>query len=90
MKTLINIRTEPEVKKQAQKVAKAIGIPLSTIINAYLKQFGHEQEIHFSVPLKPNKKTARLLRMAHKDYKKGRNISPIFETAEDMDAYLDA
>lgn len=39
MKTVINIRTDPEVKHRAQKAAKAIGIPLSTIINAYLKQF---------------------------------------------------
>jgi len=90
VKTLINIRTDPEVKRRAQKAAKAIGIPLSTIINAYLKQFGHEQKIDFSVPLRPNKKTAKLLDQASEDYKKGRNISPVFETAEEMDAYLDA
>ena len=88
MKTLINIRTDPEVKRRAQKAAKAIGIPLSTIINAYLKQFSREQRVDFALPLRPNKKTAKLLRQADEDYKKGRNISPVFETADDAIAYL--
>ena len=90
MKTLINIRTDPEVKRRAQTVAKELGMPLSTIINAYLKQLGRERRVHFVVPLQPNKKTANLLRRAHDDYKKGKNISPVFETAEEIDAYLDS
>lgn len=88
MKTLINIRTDREVKTRAQQVAKQIGIPLSTIINAYLKQFSREQRVDFALPLRPNKKTAALLRQADEDYKKGRNISPVFERAEDAIAYL--
>lgn len=88
MKTLISIKADVEVKEQAQQIAKQIGIPLSTIINAYLKQFSREQRVDFALPLRPNKKTAKLLRQADEDYRKGRNISPIFETAEEMDAYL--
>ncbi len=90
MKTLISIKADVEVKERAQEVAKQIGIPLSTIINAYLKQFSREQRVDFALPLRPNKKTAALLHQADEDYKKGRNISPVFETAEEMDAYLDA
>lgn len=90
MKTLISIKADREVKERAQEVAKQIGIPLSTIINAYLKQFGRDQRIDFALPLQPNKKTAKLLQQADEDYKKGRNISPVFETAAAMDAYLDA
>ncbi len=88
MKTLISIKADPEVKVRAQRVAKEIGIPLSTIINAYLKQLGREKSINFAVPLRPNKKTARLLKKAERDYKKGVNISPAFENAEDAIAYL--
>ena len=90
MKTLINIRADVEVKKRAQKAAKELGMPLSTIINAYLKQFGREQRINFTVPLRPNKKTASLLLQASKDYSKRINISPVFSKAEDMNAYLDS
>ncbi len=90
MKTLLNIKTDVEVKRGAKKIAEEIGVPLSTIINAYLKQLLRERRVHFALPLKPNKKTARMLDRASKDYKKGKNISPVFENAEDMDAYLNS
>ena len=90
MKTLLNIKTDIEVKQGVKKIAEEIGVPLSTIVNAYLKQLLRERRVDFFLPLTPNKKTARLLDQAHEDYKKRRNISPLFESAEDMDAYLDA
>ena len=88
MKTLINIKTDKHVKVGVQKIAKELGMPLSAIINAYLKQLLREKRIHFSIPLDPNKKTAELLRRAREDFKKGRNISPAFDNAEDAIAYL--
>lgn len=32
----INIKTEPETKKNAQKVAKKLGLSLNTLINSFL------------------------------------------------------
>lgn len=90
MKTLISIKTDVEVKQGIQRIAGELGIPLSTIINAYFKQLLREKRVDFALPLRPNKKTAKLLRQAHDDYKKGKSISPVFETAEEMDAYLDS
>ena len=90
MKTLLNIKTDKEVKRGVKKIAEEIGVPLSTIINAYLKQLLRERRVNFALPLRPNAKTAKLLRKAHEDYKKGKNISPAFETAEDAIAYLHA
>lgn len=88
MKTLLNIRTDKQVKTGAQRIAKELGLSLSTIINAYLKQLVREKRVNFTLPLTPNKKTAQLLKKAHEDHKKGKNISPLFETAEEMIAYL--
>lgn len=90
MKTLISIKMDSEVKRGVKKIAEEIGMPVSTLVNAYFKQLIRERRVDFSLPLIPNKKTAKLLRQAHGDYKKGRNISPVFETLEEMDAYLDA
>ncbi len=39
IKTVINIKTEKNVKTHAQKLAKEMGFSLSAIINAYLKHF---------------------------------------------------
>jgi len=57
-KTLINIKADVDVKKKAQKVARDLGMPLSTIINAYLWQFIRTKEVHFSLEgeLKPSVK----------------------------------
>ncbi|MBI2446723.1 MAG: type II toxin-antitoxin system RelB/DinJ family antitoxin [Parcubacteria group bacterium] len=90
MKTLINIKADVDVKKRAQKIAKELGIPLSTIINAYLKQLGREQRINFIIPLRPNKETAKLLRRASKNYCERKNISHAFSTAEEMNVYLNS
>jgi DNA-damage-inducible protein J len=90
MKILLNIKTDKEVKIGVQKIAKELGVPLSTIINAYLKQLLREKRVSFELPLKPNAQTAKLIRQARADYKKGKNISPVFTTAEEIDAYLHA
>ena len=88
MKTLLNIKTDPAVKREAKKFAEEVGFPLSTLINAYLKQMIREQSINFAVPLRPNRKTARLIKKADEDFKKGVNISPAFDNTEDAIAYL--
>lgn len=89
MKTLISIKTDAEVKRGIQRIAKELGIPLSTIVNAYFKRLLRDRRVDFTLPLRPNEKTAKLLRQAHEDYKKGRNISPMFDNAEDAIAYLE-
>jgi len=40
MKTVINIKAVKETKEQAFKIAGEVGLPPSTIVNAFLKQFG--------------------------------------------------
>ncbi|OGZ93170.1 MAG: hypothetical protein A2131_00480 [Candidatus Sungbacteria bacterium GWC2_49_10] len=86
----MSIKADVDVKRRAQKAAKELGIPLSTIVNAYLKQLGREPRVSFVVPLRPNKKTKELLQRASKDLRKGRNISPAFSTAGEMDEYLES
>jgi len=88
MKTVINIKADKEIKDQAFKVAAEMGLPLSTIVNAFLKQFIREKRVTFEVPLVPNKKTAKLLREADEDIRLGRNMSPAFNDVDDFIAYL--
>jgi len=90
-KTTINIKADVQVKKRAQKTAEKLGMPLSTVINAYLKQFIRTGEVHFSVgntegALKPEAK--RRLQKLTKEARAGKNLSPAFTSPEEMDAYL--
>ena len=87
-KVTINIKADKEVKEKAQKTAKDLGMPLSVVINAYLKQFIRNKEVHFSLEgeLKPAVKK-RLERLA-KEAREGKNMSPVFSSAKEAIHYL--
>lgn len=89
-KTLINIKADVDVKNKAQKVARDLGMPLSTVINGYLKQFIRTKEVHFSLEgeLKPAVK--RRLDRLTKEVREGKNLSPAFHSVKEMDAYLNS
>lgn len=91
MKTQLIVKIDQDVKNQAQKRAQKLGLPLSTIINAYIKEFNRSKQITFSLePEELRPEVGRLLLRASADYKAGRNISPVFATAKEMDDYLDS
>ncbi len=89
MKTLLNIKIDPLVKNQAQQTARELGLPLSTIINAFLKQFVRTKEVYFSTIPTMSSALERLLGKVEQDIKHKKNISPTFVSAVAMDAYLD-
>jgi len=87
---VINIKADPKLKKEAQRVSAGLGLPLGTVINNYLRQFVIDQRVEFKQPLIPNKATAKRLLAAERDIEAGRNMSPIFTTTKEMNDYLDA
>ena len=47
--TIINIKTDPKVKSRAKKVASDLGLNLSGVLNAYLRQFIRTKSVYFSL-----------------------------------------
>ena len=90
MKTTIILKTDKEVKEGAQKVARDLGLTLSAVINASLKQFVRSREAYFSLVPRMTPELERIIARAEEDLKKGRRISPLFSSARAMDEYLDA
>ncbi len=90
MKTLLNFKIDTELKEEARKLAGEIGIPLSTIINAYLKQFIKTREIYFSSIPRMKPELEELVGAAQEDFKIGKNITGPFANSAEMDAHLDA
>jgi len=88
MKTMINIKADREVKENAQKLAKELGLNLSAVINANLKQFIRSREVYFSVMPKMTPELERLVSQARKDYKAKKNISPVFDSIQEALDYL--
>lgn len=90
MKTVINIKADKEVKIKAQEVARELGVPLSMVVNTYLKQFIRDKEIYLTAVPRMSPKLERLLAKVEEDLKMGRNISGPFTTGKEMDEYLDS
>ena len=89
MKTMINIKADRAVKEEAQKLAKELGLSLSAVVSASLKQFVRNREIHLSAGLEPSPYLKKVLRNAEKDIRSGKNFSGPFHTPEEIRRYLD-
>ena len=90
MKTVINIKTDKEVKKNAQELAQKLGLSLSDVINAALRNFIRTRGVYFSDIPRMTPEFEKLLGKVEEDIKKGRNLSPAFKNAGEMDKYLDS
>lgn len=86
--TVINIKTEKEVKKNAQKIAEDLGLSLSAVINAYLKQFVRNKEVHFSVAPRMSMELEKFLAGAERDIAEGKNFSRPLSSKEEVDEHL--
>ena len=86
--TTLSLKTKKQVKELAQLRAKQLGIPLGTIINAFLRNFGQTGEVLFSVgePITP--RAAKIIDQMRADIAQGETYGP-FETIEDAEAFLD-
>jgi len=89
--TVMSVKTEREIKEKAQKLAKKMGFPLGTLINAFLRQFIRDKAVNFSMePTIPmSKALEKELSRIEKDIKEGKNTSPALGKANDMIDYLD-
>ncbi len=86
---MINIKADKDVKENAQKTAKELGVPLSTVINAFLKEFVRNKSVSFSAIPRMTPYLEKVLGKVEEDIKKGENMSPAFSSAKDANAYLD-
>ncbi len=85
---VINVKTDPKLKREAQKVAKQLGLSLSSLVNAQLKELVRTQTITLSVRSEnPSPHLIKLLEESQKDVAKGM-VSPRFDTADDAIAWL--
>ncbi len=68
---VINLKTDPELKKLAAKTADKLGISVSAVLNNELRRFATEQSVTFDVPEVPNTKTAKELASSKKQIDAG-------------------
>ena len=89
MKTILNIKTDKAVKLAAKKAAEELGMPLGTIVNAFLRQLGRDKEIAFSAPYKPTKYLEKIIVEAENEFIAGKAGGP-FATVSELRADLES
>lgn len=87
MSTVISVRTDQNVKKAAQQVAKSAGISLSSLINSYLRQIIVTRRIELYAPEPMTPKLEGLIAEVEAELKSG-NISQQFSNPTDFLADL--
>lgn len=82
MKTVISVKVDENVKKQAQAVAGSVGLRLSTLINAYLTELAQTGQVHFTSVEMMTPELEDKLAIAEEEVQKGETIGP-FSTAKE-------
>jgi addiction module RelB/DinJ family antitoxin len=89
MKSIINIKTDKEIKKNAQKLSKELGLSLTDVINAALRNFIRTREVHFSAVPRMIPEFEYLIDQVEKDIKEEKNLSPSFSSIDEIKTRLD-
>jgi antitoxin component of RelBE/YafQ-DinJ toxin-antitoxin module len=89
MKTVLNVKTDKDIKERAQALAKHLRIPLSTVVNAQLRAFVESGE--FTVTREPTLRPSVIkeLNRAITQVQAGTNMSPRFSTTAEAIEWLD-
>jgi len=90
MQTVIHIKSDKEVKENAQKLARKLGLNLTDVINASLRNFIRTREVVFSDTPQMTPELEKLLDKVEEDIKHKRNLIGPFKTPKEMDKFLDS
>lgn len=72
---VINIKIDEKTKKEAQQIAKELGVSLSSVIKAYLKQLVRTKKIILTTEEEPTEFMLDALKESKEDIKTGRVVS---------------
>lgn len=78
---VINIRTEPEIKREAQKVVKNLGLSLSDVMNGYLRELVKVKKVNFSAAEAPSAYLVKQIELARSELADGGG-SPVFNNTD--------
>ncbi len=87
---VINFKTDKETKERLQAFSAKIGIPVSTILNAQIRQTLLEQRLTVSSEPTVNDRVLNEIIESVSDYKIHKNLSKPLETGKDVRKYLES
>jgi antitoxin component of RelBE/YafQ-DinJ toxin-antitoxin module len=89
-KTVINVKLDKSLKRDAQALADEIGVPLSTIVIANLKEFVRGRSLTISALPRLKPSVEQEIAEALADRKQGNDVSRVLTTPADVAEHLKA
>lgn len=89
-KTIINIKVNKALKLEAQDLADELGVPLTTVITANLKEFVRSRSLTVSAFPRLKPEIEKELGEAIADYKKGKKVSETLSKPSEVADHLSA
>jgi addiction module RelB/DinJ family antitoxin len=86
MTTVINFKTDEKIKTQAQKIAEAMGLNLSDVLNVFLRGFIVKKELYIHLnedESNPSDELLGAIKEAREEYKSGK-----MKSFKDMDSFI--
>ena len=87
-KTILNVKLSKALKQDAQALADEIGVPLTTVVVANLKEFVRSRSLTISALPRLKSEVQKELGEAIKDYHAGKNIAGAFDSVEELTKHL--
>ena len=74
--TILSLKTKKPVKELAQLRAKQLGIPLGTLVNAFLRDLGQTGEVRFTIAEPITPKMANIIEEMRAEVSRGETYGP--------------
>ena len=71
-------------------MAERLGLSLSAVLNAYLRQFVRNKEMHLSLTPQMSPELEKFLKKAEKDIARRKNFSGPFSSVKELEEYFAA
>jgi antitoxin component of RelBE/YafQ-DinJ toxin-antitoxin module len=85
--TILSLKTKKQVKELAQMRAKQLGIPLGTLVNAFLRNLGQTGEVRFTIAEPITPRMAKIIEEMREEISNGNTYGPF--DIEEAEKFLD-
>lgn len=86
--TVVTTKIDPKTKKEAMKTASDLGLSLSAVVKALLKQFIRTKQLSIGINEDPNQYLINSFKKSNQDIKAGKTLS--FKKGTDALSYIDS
>ncbi|OGE73594.1 MAG: hypothetical protein A3I07_01025 [Candidatus Doudnabacteria bacterium RIFCSPLOWO2_02_FULL_42_9] len=86
MNTTIHVTIDKQTKEKAQKLAKEMGLDISTLVKASLRTFVDTETFHVEKSDRITPRLKAIIAQARKEYAQGKSFGPF--SSKELDKFL--